>query len=181
MNHSSDNLFNPKTIENNMKFTLQTYINFYAPTDTTDSTSTTASPDSSTIEQMYEGASQHPFYEGEAVYLLQSLLHKDIEAKLPQQKIRIQPVEHKQVIKDSFSGKIYPNPTSGVVNYDCTINKDDKVLFTLSNTFGSEIMKVRLFNSSNLVNIQYVKPGIYFYFVTVNGKTEDKGKIIINH
>ncbi len=173
-------IVNPNTLESNVKFVLETYLNYYLPADSTDST-TTITPDSTVIEQLDEIALQHPFYGGKGVYLAQSLIHKDYEPALPHQRLKQEVSQIKQKELNEYNGKMYPNPGENLINYSY-INDDGKVMYImLQNSVGGTIMQQQLTGGHVSINTSSLPNGIYYYIVKSNGSIQDKGKIIINH
>ena len=72
--------------------------------------------------------------------------------------------------------KVYPNPTSGIVNFEFRINDNARVVLDISNVVGMHIDRifdnnVNATESHKVVFENSISPGIYFYFLKWNNQT----------
>jgi uncharacterized delta-60 repeat protein len=88
-----------------------------------------------------------------------------------------------QIINDNTSHvKIYPNPANNQLFLETGNNMN--ISFKLIDILGKEVMlldaqQIQQKNNKLILDIEFVKPAIYFYEIISDSKIIDKGKIII--
>ncbi|MGR6088361.1 MAG: T9SS type A sorting domain-containing protein [Arcticibacter sp.] len=84
-------------------------------------------------------------------------------------------------IDNVYSGKMYPNPSTGVVNYEYRTEKNNTGTITINNVWGQELKRIPLTGGLNTLTIDCgnFADGIYLYDVLVNNVIVTKDKLII--
>lgn len=75
------------------------------------------------------------------------------------------------------SVEIYPNPTSGIINFRMGINFQ-QISFELIDMQGKRVMQQKISNNQK-VDIRQLPKGLYFYKISCNKESLYSGKIII--
>lgn len=75
--------------------------------------------------------------------------------------------------------KIYPNPTSGVLNIETPQNNSTPLYATLLNASGKVMLQSEVL--SNTLNLGDIPSGLYFLVITESGITVYKGKVLVQH
>jgi hypothetical protein len=75
--------------------------------------------------------------------------------------------------------KIYPNPTSGILNIEFPELGERSIYATLLNSTGKLMLQTKV--TSNSVNLEDIPSGLYFIVLTEDGKTVYKGKVLVQH
>jgi hypothetical protein len=70
---------------------------------------------------------------------------------------------------------VFPNPGRGLLY----IKSSDDFLFSLFDTFGTEVYKVHLAKGLQILNLYDLKQGVYFYFASHKDNEISSGKIVI--
>jgi len=81
----------------------------------------------------------------------------------------------------NFIGRIYPNPSTGVVNYEYRMEKNSAGTITINNVWGQELKRIPLTECLNTLTIDCgnFADGIYLYNIVVNNTTIARGKLSI--
>jgi alpha-tubulin suppressor-like RCC1 family protein len=91
------------------------------------------------------------------------------------------PLETEEIIVDNNKTKIYPNPTSGIVNINYTLEKSLNVTIRVTNIQGQIIHEIKMEKTSNLnndiIDLSNQSSGIYFMTI-LNEKGSFTSKII---
>lgn len=89
-------------------------------------------------------------------------------------------LSNNNIATKQFKIEIYPNPTSGKINFKLN-NVDTTFLeVTYFNTLGQTVAKFELKNNNSQINLSYLKKGIYFYSIRNKKGILTKNKIIKN-
>jgi Secretion system C-terminal sorting domain len=84
-------------------------------------------------------------------------------------------------IKDDITLKVFPNPTSDLINITLSENLNDKAEITIYNQRGQNVYnKVKQFDSQISIDMSAVSDGIYFCKVK-SGSFEKTQKVIVKH
>lgn len=77
--------------------------------------------------------------------------------------------------------RIYPNPTSGSINFEYELNTGEATL-TVYDLTGKELISHVLLGGKGIavLNLEEFNTGIYFYTVAMNSGVIDAGKVIVN-
>jgi hypothetical protein len=75
--------------------------------------------------------------------------------------------------------KIYPNPTSGVLNIESPESGEKTTLATLLNSTGKLVLQTEI--TSNKLYLEDIPSGLYFIVLTEDGKAVYKGKVLVQH
>ncbi len=74
----------------------------------------------------------------------------------------------------------FPNPTSGLLTV--TLQKNaPQVKFALCNVIGESVMSVNLSEGQNLLNLEKLPNGVYFYSILTEGHVIETKKLMIRH
>ncbi len=84
-------------------------------------------------------------------------------------------------IENKYMGKIYPNPSTGVVNYEYRMEKGCTGSISFTNTWGQVLKRIPLIEGQNQLTIDCgnFADGIYLYQVIVNNNTIARDKLTI--
>lgn len=80
---------------------------------------------------------------------------------------------------EKYNLKIYPNPTSGLLNIETPGEWAGPVMATLLNVSGKVSLQAEVLD--NRLNLENLPTGLYFLVLTDNGKTVYKGKVIVQN
>jgi hypothetical protein len=82
---------------------------------------------------------------------------------------------------DATSFLVYPNPATNLVKFSYQVNTTKDSWFTIYNLLGNVVKTVRLEKTSGSLDIPVsdLEAGIYFYTVSVNGKSIETSKLVI--
>jgi hypothetical protein len=84
-------------------------------------------------------------------------------------------------VKDNISLKVFPNPTSDLINITLSKNLNDKAEITIYNQAGQNVYnKIKQFDSQISIDMSAVSDGIYFCKVK-SGSFEKTQKVIVKH
>jgi hypothetical protein len=83
----------------------------------------------------------------------------------------------KNLGKQTLELNVYPNPGSGVFNFEGNFELDSQLLIT--NTLGEILMTTKLIDGLNTIKLEANK-GIYFYTIHSSENKTEKGKLIIH-
>lgn len=75
--------------------------------------------------------------------------------------------------------KIYPNPTSGLLNIEYPEAGEKTIYATLLNSTGKLMLQTEV--TSNKLYLEDIPSGLYFIVLTEDGKTVFKGKVLVQH
>ncbi|MCC7332874.1 MAG: T9SS type A sorting domain-containing protein [Flavobacteriales bacterium] len=76
--------------------------------------------------------------------------------------------------------RVFPNPTSGIVNVKHNFNiENGKITFTVYNMLGVEVMNENINSSNTEVKLNNLKAGMYFYSVMQNNQTIKTDKLMV--
>lgn len=93
-------------------------------------------------------------------------------------------VENTPTVRNTFSSKVYPNPTNEQFTVEVNLRFADFINCTLYNSMGQVIFNRETagFEGLNLINVDAIEanPGIYFLTVKANG-TEKLHKIVLQY
>ncbi|TAE74700.1 MAG: T9SS C-terminal target domain-containing protein [Bacteroidetes bacterium] len=79
--------------------------------------------------------------------------------------------------------KIYPNPASEFAYIDYQINESIKAKITVRNLLGRVVAEYDLSKQENQIkmNVSDFESGVYFYTLSVDGKSIKAKKLIVEH
>ena len=81
-----------------------------------------------------------------------------------------------EILTDKPETKVYPNPGTNQLNIKTTSNEID---FELLNINGQVVVREMLDGNNSIINVESIKPGIYFYrLIDDIYKTVETGKWI---
>jgi hypothetical protein len=84
-------------------------------------------------------------------------------------------------VKDNITLKVFPNPTSDIINITLSENLNDKAEISIYNQRGQNVYnKVKQFDSQISIDMSAVSDGIYFCKVK-SGSFEKTQKVIVKH
>ncbi|QQS30992.1 MAG: T9SS type A sorting domain-containing protein [Sphingobacteriales bacterium] len=76
--------------------------------------------------------------------------------------------------------RLYPNPTTQTAFINCTLSKDEEAILTIYNSIGKRVSTNSFKNSGTFnIDVHHFTSGLYFYTVSLNGKTIFKDKLVI--
>lgn len=79
--------------------------------------------------------------------------------------------KEKEIPKTFDATRIYPNPVSSIINID--LGKKMEAEFILYNSFGEEVVKIKLKNAKSTYNLSHLFPGLYHFRIQyINGENE---------
>lgn len=91
----------------------------------------------------------------------------------------LNPVSLSEVEQADILVNIYPNPSNGKVNIDCS-NLPSNSVIRVYNTLGVQIMNKTLNSGNCSLELKNTPNGVYFYNIINAGGTLKSGKLIIN-
>jgi len=71
---------------------------------------------------------------------------------------------------------VYPNPANSVLNISISENNTSITIFDI---VGKNVAEMELVNGNNTLNIENLKPGVYFYSIKRNGEIMETEKLIV--
>ncbi len=80
------------------------------------------------------------------------------------------------------SFKVYPNPTSGVLNIDLSLNENAPIEWTLFNTFGQKLREQKFQSTRSLnevISLDNLPMGTYYLGIWIDGKFAGHRRIIL--
>jgi hypothetical protein len=84
-----------------------------------------------------------------------------------------------QQVSNSIKGRLYPNPASDKIIYQCNLKNAQHVELLLTNAMDDAVLRKKLTDEKTELVIHHLPPGIYFYRVVADGKVLDNGKVVI--
>jgi len=130
---------------------------------------------------LYDIAKQEPVLGGtDAVYGARAMLGLDFNFLNGVNPLMLQ--NKKDQKAPAMSGKVYPNPNNGTMQYDYSIPTGSMGEFMIYDLSGIRVADYRLSEGENntlKISETNLKDGIYFYLVIVNGEVKARDKLII--
>ncbi len=82
--------------------------------------------------------------------------------------------KEKEILKNFEATRIYPNPISSIINID--LGKKMEAEFILYNSYGEEVVKIKLKNPKSTYNLSHLIPGLYHYRIQYSNGENESGK-----
>ncbi len=82
--------------------------------------------------------------------------------------------KEKEIPKTFDTTRIYPNPVSSIINID--LGKKMEAEFILYNSFGEEVVKIKLINAKSTYNLSHLIPGLYHFRIQYSNGENESGK-----
>ena len=82
-------------------------------------------------------------------------------------------------VSSQKSIKIFPNPSNGIFTVDA--GGSEPFQLTIMNTVGQIIYQGEMDQANNTIDLHANPDGIYFYRITIPGRKNSSGKLIISH
>ena len=128
---------------------------------------------------LYAVAMQNPLLAGEAVYQAKTMLWIDVATPSSKPNSRTNPSSKSPAKASNY--KLYPNPNSGTMTIDYTIDGGETALFSIYSMDG-RLLQQQTLNAQNntaTVDATILKAGIYYYTVKEENKNAKTDKIVI--
>ncbi len=160
-------------MEYNKKFALQVCIIY----------SDTIEPDAATLLQMENIAYQHPFYGGEAVWIMRARLHLDIEDDMPQFRRANTQMQNVRANTTESNFDLVPNPSNSFTTLVSKIKFEEKDRLEIADAVGEVLVRHQMPKDEKVFSfrIASLKTGIYFCRIIRANKVVETKRLIVMH